>query len=262
MIYNTKINSKYNNYYFFNNIIIKILFFVIYNISLDLFLINFCFGEKTNIIFPSYSCKIKKHIHIFIFNIFIIIFEIFFGILINIFNSDSFYLSNNNFSKPISNYWIIMIFNNFLMIILLRYIKKITHETFFIINLIISLYMIYYYYSNIIYYNESLNIICGTFHTLYFYTNIFFFIFYYIDINEKGILYLFSSLLCFFIFWFSRKKYIEFFLYEKKFNEFINKNHLLFYLKKLNTLSNDLDIKNNSYVLKMIIKLHILKNLF
>ena len=77
--------------------------------------------------------------------------------------------------------------------------KNITKEIFLIYNFFISLLLFVYYLKHYLYYDKYVNFFTGMFHTLYVWTSIFCLVFNYISFTEKGIVYIFSSIMiCFF----------------------------------------------------------------
>ena len=88
-----------------------------------------------------------------------------------------------------------MLLNNIQISITLRFIEKLRKEIFLILNIIISIYLFYFYYQNIIFYNDISNTILGIFHMLYIWTTLFCLVFNYINIYEKGLLYILSRII-------------------------------------------------------------------
>jgi hypothetical protein len=192
--------SSFNEKYYVVNLLLKFFVYIIYNNTIDMFCLNLCFGFEKNEYINEYNCNIDNHIVPFFLSLFILLITLFFGIFIQIYNIDCFYLSTSYYSQLTTHYWTYMILNNVFQNILLRIIQKIRKGIFLIINIIISLCFLIFYKENVIYYEEITNTICGIFHLLYFYTSVFFLAFLHINIKEIGLIYIISFFLICFIF--------------------------------------------------------------
>ena len=106
-----------------------------------------------------------------------------------------------------------------------------------------------------IFYNLTTQIICGIFHILYGYTTLFFFIFYYIDVREKGLIYIISSIIVVIIFLNIHENFIRHLFFNIPFYQITNNNYLLIYLYYIMYLINNKIIKQNQALLSGIIKL-------
>ena len=187
----TKRKNLYSNYYILFNFLLKIFFYYVLGIIIEIFSTILCFS-KSKVFIEDYNCSLKGHIIPFI--IILIVFIIsFFGtcFLINNFYIDSFILNENFYSQIICNYWILMLLNNIQISMTLRFIEKIRKEIFLILNIIISIYLFYFYNKNIIFYNDISNTILGIFHMLYIWTTLFCLVFNYINIYMKEVYYIF-----------------------------------------------------------------------
>ena len=137
---------------------------------------------------------------------------------------------------------------------------NLTREFFFLYNIIIGLFFFVYYTTHYIYYDRVTNIICGIFHLWFIYISLFCFVFYFININEKGIVFIISSLFII-SFYFNLRTYIEKQIFFKKpFYKISNQYYVLFYLKtmieKLDTIE---QVQEDKSLLIGIIQMHIIE---
>ena len=153
-----------------------------------------------------------------------------------------------------------MLLNNIQISITLRFIEKIRKEIFLILNIIISIYLFYFYNKNIIFYNDISNTILGIFHMLYIWTTLFCLVFNYINIYERGLLYILSSIILCFIFNNLKNKYIIKLLCEIPFYKITNNAYILFYIKKIISLISGKNKNlNNQKILNGVIRLHMIE---
>ena len=258
------INIKRDTVYSFNFILVNFLYkftvYILYNIVIDVFIVNLCFYKiEKNEFIIDYDCSINDHILIFLLSLFILIMFFINCNILQIFNSDSFYLSTSVYAQISSNYWFYMLINNILISLWLRILHKLRKEIFFLINLIISVFLFLFYFNHVIYYDKINNILCGAFHMLYIWASIFFLIFNYINIYNKGIIYIVGSLIILFIFINIRKKFINKLFIETPFYKIKNKSYLLFYLRGIIDLINDNNDPKNTTLLDGIIRMHYLE---
>ena len=251
--------SSFNEKYYVVNLLLKFFVYIIYNNTIDMFCLNLCFGYKNNEYIKEYNCDIYNHIVSFFLSLFILFITLFFGIFIQIYNIDCFYLSTSYYSQLTTHYWTYMILNNVFQNILLRIIQKIRKGIYLIINIVISLGFLIFYKQKVIYYEEITNTICGIFHLLYFYTSLFFLVFLHINIKEIGLIYIISFFLICSIFINLKKIFNHNLLCKIPFYQINNKNYLLLYLKLLINIINNRDLPKNKMLLSGIIKLHIIE---
>ena len=258
--YKTDRKTEYNIYHLFINILHKVNIYIFYNISLDFFSVFLCYKENPNELMEEYNCSLNEHLMPFIFSLLTIFIQIFGGIYIQIFNLDSFYLSSSFYAQLSTNYWTYMLLNCVIFSFSLRLVKNITKVIFFIINLFASFALLMYYLKKIIYYDNITHLICGLFHILYFWESIFFFIFNYINISEKGLIFILSSILVCLIFINILNKFERNLFCNTPYYEINNKYYLLFYMKKIiNLIQNCNENPSNSILLTGIVKLHMLE---
>ena len=258
--YKTDRKTEYNIYHFFINILHKINIYIFYNISLDFFSVFLCYKENPNELMKEYNCSLKEHLMPFIFSLLTINIQIFGGIYIQIFNLDSFYLSSSFYAQLSSNYWTYMLLNCVLFSFSIRLVKNITKMIFFIVNILASFALLIYYLKKIIYYDNITHLFCGLFHILFFWESVFFFIFNYINISEKGLIFILSSILVCLIFINILKKFERNLFCNTPYYEINNKYYLLYYMKKIiNLIQNCNENPSNSILLTGIVKLHMLE---
>ena len=223
------------------NYYIKIFLYIGYNIILDITL---------------YSFEVKVNTISIIFSVLIIIFAVLGYIFINIFYNDSFYLFNSYFSKMSCNYDVYWGLNCFAMSILAQ-ISSFPKEIFLFYNLIVSIIMMAYFIRNYLYYDQYINIFTGVFHLIYLWTSIFSIVFCYLDLKEKGIIYIFTCISVPF-FYRNIKNRIESNIFLKTpFYKITNPNYILYYFKTLYELTNNPEENYQSKsLLSGIIKMH------
>ena len=241
-------NSIYSLNKKINNFCIKIFLFLAYNIILDVSFSNFCLGNLENN--PNFNenvkCGGKDKILIIILSLILLIISFICHILLQIYYNESFLLSNSPYAKMFSNYDIYMDINCLINSILFTQVKFLSKEFFLIYNLIVSISMVVYYIKKYIYYDKYINTLAGIFHFIYAWTSIFSITFAYIYFNEKGIIYLISSLIVS-SFYFNIKNKIENeIFYNTPIIKFKNTNYLLYYIKVLSDKIIRYDEKNEN----------------
>ena len=246
------INLKFINFY------IKIFMYVLYNIIFDMGLSLLCFGQDDyNLNFNSIKCSDKKNPGIIFVAIIYVLLALVLYNLLSIFYNDSFFLSNSYYSKMTCNYDIFMGFNCFAISILSTQVQYLTKEIFLLYNLIISIYLFRYYLKHYLYYDKYINVFTGIFHILYTWTSIFCLIFAYLDLREKGIIYIFTSIIvCYF--YFNIKNILENKIFmDTPYYKIANKYYVLFYLRniidKINNVEQNYEDKS---FLSSIIQIH------
>ena len=260
ILFKTNKESVYSISYYIGNLIIKITYYMLYNVILDFFSSLLCFGDEKNTLIKDYSCPIKDHITIFIISLISTFYCIYFVIFLQNFYIDAFYLSINYYAQLTSHYNIILCLNSILFSVMKSLIHKFTIEVFLLVNFIVSIYLFYFYYQKIIFYDTITNTICGIFHLIYIWTSLFCFIVKYLTITEKGIIWLLSSLLVIFIYFNIRNKFENWIFCEIPYYKIENIKHLLYYLRSIITMINTgLEIQSTKTRLTGIIQIHILE---
>ena len=245
-------NNHLINYY------IKIFFYVGYNIIFDISFSHFCFGSsQLNPNFNSVECSTKNNILIIILSIFFIIIAFVLYIFIGIFYNDSFYLSNSYYAKMSCNYDTYWGFNCLFISILLTQVKFITKEIFLLYNLFTSIILYIYYLNRYLYYDKYINYFTGIFHILYAWTSIFSLIIAYFDLNEKGIIYIITSIIVCYSYSNIQNRLESKIFLEKPYFKIENKYYILFYLRSLIEKINNIEesYEDKSF-LSAIIQMH------
>ena len=247
-------NKKIINYY------IKIFFYIAYNIIFDICFNSFSLNvEELEPYFKSNKYP-SKNVFIIILSVINIILSLILYIFLNIYYNDSFYLSNSYYSKMSCNYDAFWGINCMVNSFLLSQVETFTKESFLLYNLIISIIMLFYYINHFLYYDKYINIYAGIFHLLYVWTSLFSIIFSYINIKEKGIIYIITSIIaCFFYFNINNK--IEAYIFLKTpFYKINNKYYLLYDFRNLYDLINNVEESyDDKSVLSGIIQMHLIE---
>jgi len=260
VFYKTQKNSLYLTSHYILNMVLKIFIFIFYNIFLDFFTHLMCFNSKYNKYIEGLECSINSHLFIFFISLITTIYIISFIIFIFFFYNDSFYLSSSYYAQTCTKYNIFLILNCALMSIMYCIIDQLTIELFFFTNLFISIGFFIFYIKKIIYYDFFTNYLCGIFHIIYIWTTLFSIIFKYIEVSEKGLVWLITSIIFSFTFLNFKQVLDDRLFYNKPYHNITNINNLLYYLRKLiymiNFDSQDSELKSN---LTGIIQIHIIE---
>ena len=260
LIHKMDIKTNYNKSIMTLNFFIKISYYILFNIFNDIYFTLLCFNYENNFFIENYKCSISEHLGYFIIGTISIIYNIIFTLLIQIFYKDNFYLSGNYYSELLTNYHQYIILNNFLFSIMLSIIKNLTREFFLIVNLVSSVLFFVFYYKHVVYYDNVTNNLCGAFHLSYIWTSVFFIIFYFIDMTEKGLFYLFTLLIVFYLYNNIKTRFINNLFYAVPFHKITNKYYILYYIKTLITIIySDLTNLEERTLLIGVIQLHILE---
>jgi len=251
-------NSFYSYNLSFINLYIKIFLYLAYNIILDLCFSNFCFGiDQFN---PNFS-NVKCSGHDMALTIISIVFSIavlILTILILTFYYESFFLSNSYYAKISCKYDYYLFINNFIISILLTQVKYLTKEIFLIYNLVISILFFIFYHKYYLHYNNATQELIGTFHILYVWTSVFGIIFTYVNIQEKGIIYLLVSILACILYVNIQKKLIEKIVLNLPFHKIENQFYLLQYCHyMINKIINSAEDPKIKSFLSGIIHMHL-----
>ena len=238
------------------NLYIKIFLYIAYNIIYDICFNIFGLSDNLELAGPD-SKNSSNHIFFMIVSVINIIITLFAYIFLNIYYNDSFYLSNSYFAKMSCNYDTFWGVNCMIMSLFLSQIKSFTKELFLIYNIVISIILFIYYIKHYLYYDKYINIYTGIFHLLYLWTSFFSLIFSYIHINEKGIIYLITSIIiCFSYININNRIESNIFL-KTPFYKINNQFYLLFYFRKIYDLTNNVeDSYDDKSLLSGIIKMH------
>ena len=250
--------SFYSYNKMFINFYIKLFIFIAYNVILDICFSSFCLGTaELNPNFNNIQCTAQNSIVSILISFIFIILIVCIYIFINIYYSDSFYLSNSYLAKMSCGYDTYWGFNCAIISLLLVQAKFLSKEVFLIYNLVVSIIFFYYYINHYLYYDTYINVFSGIFHILYAWTSIYSIIFTYLDIKEKGIVYLLTSIIvCFF--YFNIKNRIESYIFlDTPFYRINNKYYILYYFRSLIDIINNVEENNeDKSFLSGIIRMH------
>ena len=254
---NINYSSTYNLKYLILNFLLKFTFYILSNNCYDILTVHFCIGFNEHDTIEGYKCSPFTRPVKLILAIFLNILSLCEAIFYQYFTTNIFFLMDTYYTQIGTHYWIYMILVGFFTNIMFRLSNTIKIETVFIIILILNFSLFFYYKNKVIFYNFTTHLICGIFHILYGYSTLFFFIFYYIDVREKGIIYIISSIIVVIIFLNIHENFFRHLFFDIPFYQITNKNYLLFYIKYIMFLINNKIIKQNKALLSGIIKLHI-----
>ena len=247
----------------FINIYLKIYIYVGYNIISDLCFSNFCLGlgefnpNFINVKCPGHgSTDLAMIIISVIFGISNLILTLF----IITYYYDSFFLSQSYYSKITCNYDYLLFSSCFINSILLTQDKFLTKEVFIIYNIAVSIFLFYFYITHYLYYNITTNTLVGIFHVLYMWTSIFGVLFAYVDMSEKGVIYLLISIFVCLLYLVIHKKIKEKIIMNTPFNLIDNQYYLLYYCHYLITkiILRD-ENQRNKALLSGIIRMHVIE---
>ena len=260
LVKNTNRKSIYNKFRMAENFLMKFSFYILFNIILDIYTTFLCFGREYNEYINDYKCHISEHILIFIIATITVLYHIFFTFFFQSYYRDTFYLSGNYYSQLLTNYTQYLTINNIMFSVMHSLINHLSHLFFLIINLIYSTFLFVYYYEHVIYYDNYTNNVCGAFHLIYLWTSIFCLIFYYVNISEKGIFYIFTIFIIVNLFLNMKKKFNKKLFYLTPFHKIKNQYFLLYYVKTvISIIYSDLSNILDKTLLIGIIQLHILE---
>ena len=226
------------------HILIKIFIFIEFNIILDCCFSTYCFGFSENN--PNFNGEIKCNdsdkIPIKIISVLFILISLILKFTLHIFYSDIFLFSSSYFSKISCHYDlymdIISIINSVLMIQAYSLKREIFLVFNFVFGIIMLIYYLKYYY---IYYKIDMNNLVGIFHIIYAWTSVFCLIFAYINIEEKGIIYIVSSIIIGFCFINYKNKVENDIFYNNSISNLSNVHQALYFINIFNQKINIYD---------------------
>jgi PAS domain S-box-containing protein len=216
------------------NFYIKTYIYIGFNIILDMVFSSVCFEQSgQNPYWPEASCKIKEILPVFLVSIILLLWSVFFVFFIQFFYCDSLYLSTSFYAKISCNYEILSSLNGIFFSISLNQAKYLGKEVFLLYNLASSCFLFYFYIKRYLFYDRITNMIAGMFHALYAWTSLFFLIFAYVNVSEKGIIYLASSCIVLYFYFNIKFKVEENILLSTPFYQIKNQYYILYYIKNL-----------------------------
>ena len=257
LILTTTRKTVYTTSLQFLNFFIKVNIYVLANIILDFFTRMLCFNATYNRYIVEIKCNQSNNITPLFCSFFFNVYSTVLTLYIQLYYEENFFISDSKFNTITSKIYIYQHLSAIISSIALSLIHLLTHEFFYITNLIISCFLFNYYIKRLIYYNLKTNIIFGLSHFLYFHSSIFFSIFYFIDISYKGLIYILTSLIMSILFIIILNNLIIKIVKKTPFYKIKNKFFLLFYIKYIFDLTN-LSIENQQKraLLKALIEMH------
>ena len=230
----TTMKSTFNNDYLFLNYMIKFNYYILTTISFDFFSFLICFKRENNRYIKDLKCNpFSYNLAHLLLSLFNSIYLLIFIYIMNIFYIESFYLSISPNAGMICNIYNTQYFFVFINSIMLSLINEFHHGIFFLTNLGMSSFLFYSYITKMIYYHEIINELNGFFFFTYLWESIFFFIFYYIQISEKGLVFILSLFFLYVIFYNLKKQFKDYLIKSTPYHKISNKYYLLYYLKTL-----------------------------
>jgi len=231
ILLNFKKTSDYGSKEILMNFFLKLFIFVLFNPILDLGFSNLCFGTY-NPNFPGLLCS-SGSAAVSAISVVLVFGSILINFFLNIYYNDSYFLNNSFYARMNCGYEVLLTINSIIYSILLTQATYLGSEIFLIYNVIISLLFLKFYFGKLLFYDESTNSLVGVFHVLYVWTSIFFFVFAFINLNEKGVIYVIGGLVVIVLFFNLKNRIQDDILLNQPFHKITNKFHLLYYLKTL-----------------------------
>ena len=257
--YKIKKTSFYSYSEMMLNFYIKFMIYICSNMIFDLTFANFCF-DTNNPYFKNISCKLKDNFFNAIISILIFIIASFFTVLIQFFYCDAMYLSTSFYSRIACNYELYSSLNTIIYSFLLSQVTYLSKEVFLLYNLIMSSIQFKFFIEHYPFYDKNTNILAGLFHILYVWTSAFSLIFAYIDFQEKGIIYLVSSVIILYFYFNLKYKIEEKVFLDTPFYKIKNRFHLLYYIKNLIDKMNHVEENpEDKALLSGIMQMHLLE---
>jgi hypothetical protein len=213
------------------NVSFKIFTFVLFNPILDFCLSTLCFGSF-NHNFPTVACTSANTI-LYVIAAIVFLASIGLNFFLNIYYNDAFFLTNSFYARINCGYEVLLTINSVIYSVLLTQSVYIGKEVFLIYNIVVSLMFMKFYFNKYLFYDQSINALAGAFHLLYVWTSIFTFVFSYINLNERGVIYLVGCIIVVWLFFNLRYRMQDNLLLKIPFHKISSKFHLLFYLKSI-----------------------------
>ena len=244
----------------FINIYIKIFLYIGYNIILDLCFSNFCFGfDEYNPNFINVKCPGKGDLEttMIIISIIFCIAVLSITMFILTYYYDSFFLSQSYYSKISCNYDYLLFISLFFNSIFLTQVKFLKRKIFLTYHIIMSIVLFVYFITHFLFYNDSASNFAGIFHILYIWSSVFGALFGYVNIKEKGIIYILIGIISCYLYLNIEKKVLDKILMDTPYHLINNQYYLLYYCHSIITkiICIDEDPKNKS-LLSGIIEMH------
>ncbi len=260
MLKKTTFSSTFNNNYLFLSYMIKINYYFLASVAIDFFSFLICIDREYNRYIKDLKCNPFDNFLYFFFSFINAVYLILFTLLMNFFYIESFYLSTSPMAGMSCNIYNLQFFIILINSIMLSLINEFHHGIFFLTNIGLSSFLFYTYFTKMVYYHNFLNNFMGFCYFTYLWESIYFFIFYFINLSEKGLIFVLSLLLLYSIFYNIKKKLYDKLIKSTPYHKIANKYYLLYYLKTMinliGTCEHDAEAKS---LLIGIIQLHVIE---
>ena len=260
LIKKTSRKTTYTIHLQFLNFFIKVNIYVLNNIIIDFFTRMLCFGSTYNSHIPEIRCDQSNNFFPIFISCFTTIYSSILTLFIQLYYEENFFISDSKFNTITSKIYIYQHIISIISSIELSFISQITNEFFYITNIIMAVFLFYYYIKRLVYYNLQTNIIYGSTYFLNIYTSIYFFIFYFLECSNRGLIYIISSIFIIILFSIFFNNLINKIVKETPYHKIDNNYFLLFYIKYIIDLINSsIDNQEAKSLLRAIIELHIIE---
>ena len=260
LIKKTSRKTTYTMHLQFLNFFIKVNIYVLNNIIIDFFTRMLCFGSTYNSHIPDIRCDQSNNFFPIFISGFTTIYSSILTLFIQLYYEENFFISDSKFNTITSKIYIYQHIISIISSIELSFISQITNEFFYITNIMMALFLFYYYIKRLVYYNLQTNIIYGSTYFLNIYTSIYFFIFYFLECSNRGLIYIISSIFVIILFSIFFNNLINKIVKETPYHKIDNNYFLLFYIKYIIDLINaSIDNQESKSLLRAIIELHIIE---
>ena len=238
------------------NYLININLFIFQIVFYDSFTSFLCYGKEYNVYIKEVKCNQSNNKFPFLISFLSTLLFFFLMLVINLFYQDNFFLSQSPI-KGIITYLnlytqIICFINSFSLV----FINEINHGTFFIWHIINGLFLLVYINKKIVYYNNIFYCLESVSFFIRFYASIYFYIFFHIDMDNKGLIFVVTSLIIAYIISIISINLRYNIIKSIPFNELKNKYTILFYLQFLIQSVNKINDESIRALLSGIIELH------
>ena len=257
LIIKTNRKTTYTPSLHFLNFFIKVNIYILSNIIIDFFTRMLCFNQTFNSNIIEIRCDQSNNLKPLIICFSCSIYSSVTCIFIHYFYEDNFLLSYSNFNSITSRLFLLQHLKAIIDSFLLGLISELTHDFFFILNIMTSSLVFYYYINRLVYYKKSTNTFYGMTYFMNLYTSIYFYIFYHINSNQKGLIYLISIIMVAILFIIILNNLIIKLVKSIPYYKISNPYFLLFYVNFILSLSNQIeDNQESKSLLKALIEMH------
>jgi PAS domain S-box-containing protein len=249
-------NSFYSLREMMINTIFKIFTYILLIPILDLSTSIFCFGD-INPNFSDQSCSITNNPGLTVICLLVLFYTIAVSYSLAIFYHSNLLNSNCYFARITCNYEVLHTVNIIISSILLTLQSYLGTILFLIYSLIQSLLFVKIFFEKYPFYDRTTNFLIGMFHMIYAWTSIFGFLFSYISVKQKGIIYVIGTCITIYMFRNLKQRLEESLILEMPFHKISNKNHILFYFKYLlDIINTQNDVMEDKAEIIGILQLH------